>query len=361
MEPLKAWFKRTFSDPQVVVLGVFILVGALVILGFGAMLTPVFTALVIAYLLEALVTRLERLGVNRLLAVVFVFVLFMAVLVFLLFGLVPMLTRQLTQLVQALPGYVNRGQELLLELPRRYPELFSEAQVQVILNELGAEVARLGQQLVGISLASVLNLVGLVIFLVLVPVLVFFFMKDKQKIISWLVNYLPRERSLVRSVWAEVEAQIANYVRGKVGEIIIVGAVTYLTFLWLGLQYAALLATVVGFSVLIPYVGAALATFPVALVAFFQWGWGWDFGYVMLAYAIIQALDGNLLVPLMFSEAVNLHPIAIIVAILVFGGMWGFWGVFFAIPLATLVQAVLNAWPRQSATVSEPDIPAAGR
>ena len=102
----------------------------------------------------------------------------------------------------------------------------------------------------------------------------------------------------------------------------------------------------VGLSVVIPYIGAAIVTLPVAMIAFFQWGWTNEFFYLMLAYGIIQALDGNVLVPLLFSEAVNLHPIAIIVAVLVFGGLWGFWGVFFAIPLATLIKAVMNAWPR---------------
>ena len=72
-----------------------------------------------------------------------------------------------------------------------------------------------------------------------------------------------------------------------------------------------------------------------------------DFAWLMVTYLVIQALDGNLLVPLLFSEAVNLHPVAIIIAVLVFGGLWGFWGVFFAIPLATLVKAVLNAWPKR--------------
>ena len=67
-----------------------------------------------------------------------------------------------------------------------------------------------------------------------------------------------------------------------------------------------------------------------------------------MAYLVIQALDGNLLVPLLFGEVVSLHPVAIIVAILVFGGLWGFWGVFFAIPLATLVNAILRAWPDHS-------------
>ena len=85
----------------------------------------------------------------------------------------------------------------------------------------------------------------------------------------------------------------------------------------------------------------------------FQWGWGTDFFYLLGVYAIIQALDGNVLVPLLFSEAVNLHPVAIILAVLAFGGVWGFWGVFFAIPLATLVKAVLYAWPTHDMDVAD--------
>ncbi len=100
-----------------------------------------------------------------------------------------------------------------------------------------------------------------------------------------------------------------------------------------------------GLSVIIPYIGAALVTIPVLVVAFFQWGLTDDFYWVAFSYAVIQALDGNVLVPLLFSEAVNLHPIAIIVAVLFFGGIWGVWGVFFAIPLATLISAIVTAWP----------------
>lgn len=347
MELLKNWFKQSFSDPQVVILGVTLIVGFAIIVGLGAWLAPMFASIVIAYLLEALVSRLQRLGMPRMPAVVIVFLLFIALLIFLIFGLVPIVTRQLTQLVQQLPNYIAQGQVLLKQLPAAYPQLISEQQVQAIINQLGQELANLGQAAVGWSLASVASVIGLIVYLVLVPVLVFFLLKDKTLMISWISNHLPEERTLVNRVWTEAEAQIANYVRGKVLEIFIVGAVTYVTFMLLGLQYAALLATLVGFSVLVPYIGAAVATIPVAFVAFFQFGWGWDFGQVMIAYAIIQALDGNLLVPLLFSEVVNLHPVAIILAILVFGGLWGFWGIFFAIPLATLVKAVINAWPRK--------------
>jgi len=346
LDSLKAWFRRTFSDPQVVLLGLILLAGVLFFIGFGRMLWPVLASIVVAYLLEAGVQLLQRLGLPRIASVLLVFLLFLAGLVFLLFGVVPIISRQLTQLVGNLPNYVSQGQELLVELPRRYPQLVSEAQVETVMANMSSELGRWGQQLLGWSLASVANFAALIILLVLIPVLVYFFLMDKQKLIDWFVGYLPKERHLVSAIWSDVERQIANYVRGKVLEILIVGAVSYVTFVVLGLQYAALLAVVVGFSVLIPYVGAFSATIPVALVAFFQFGWSWEFGTVVIAYTVIQVLDGNVLVPLIFSEAVNLHPIAIIVAILIFGGLWGFWGVFFAIPLATVVQAVLAAWPR---------------
>ena len=116
----------------------------------------------------------------------------------------------------------------------------------------------------------------------------------------------------------------------------------------MGLNFSLLLSFLVGISVIIPFVGAIAVTLPVALIAYFQWGVAAQFWYLLLAYQIIQILDGNALVPILFSEVVNLHPVAIIVAVLFFGGLWGVWGVFFAIPLATLVQAVINAWPAQA-------------
>jgi len=192
----------------------------------------------------------------------------------------------------------------------------------------------------------VVGVITLAVYLILMPLLVFFFLKDKVLILAWVAQFLPRHRSIANKVWGDVDRQIGNYVRGKFWEIIIVWTVSFITFTFLRLDYALLLAVLVGLSVIIPYVGAAVVTFPVLIIAWFQWGWTVDFFWLSGAYFVIQALDGNVLVPLLFSEVVNLHPIAIIVAILVFGGLWGFWGVFFAIPLATLVQAVIKSWPK---------------
>lgn len=346
MEIIRNWFNRHFSNPQVVALALVLIVGFALVLFLGNMLAPVLASVVIAYLLEGVVRPLEARGVRRTLAVTLVFVVFLAVLVFMLFGLLPLLSHQLTQFVQQLPDMIARGHKSLLLLPERYPNFISAEQITQMIASVRAEVGTLGQRALSLSVASVVGLVILLVYVILVPMLVFFFLKDKQHILAWISGYLPRERALSTAVWHDVDLQIGNYIRGKVWEILIVGAVTYVTFKLMGLQYSALLATLVGLSVLIPYIGATVATIPVALVAYFQWGWSTDFAWIMIAYLIIQALDGNVLVPLLFSEVVDLHPIAIIVAVLLFGGIWGFWGVFFSIPLATLVQAVLKAWPR---------------
>lgn len=339
------WFKQTFSDPQLVVLMLLLAGGFAVIITMGDMLAPLLASLVIAYLLEGLVALMERHGIPRMLAVLIVFSLFMVVLAFIIFALMPMLYKQVSELLQQLPRMLAQGQQALMALPEKYPELVSAEQIRNIIHALGSELGNVGQRMLSASLSSVVGLITVLVYLVLLPLLVFFFLKDKQLIIGWISDRLPHERLIALNVWKEVDGQIANYVRGKFWEIIIIWSASLLTFTFLDLQYAMLLGLLVGLSVIVPYIGATVVTFPVLLVGWFQWGWGVDLGWLALAYLIIQALDGNVLVPLLFSEVVSLHPVAIILAILVFGGFWGFWGVFFAIPLATLVNAVIQAWP----------------
>ncbi len=346
MDKIKSWFHRQVANPQIVVLAILLVAGFAIVIGMGRMLGPLLAALIFAYLLEAVVSRLQQMRVPRLPAVLVVFALFLTLLLVLVFGVIPLLSHQVSQFVQQIPAFLSTGQANLLLLPEKYPQFINEQQIASVIESLGRELAAVGQKIVATSIASVGSVIAVLVYLVLVPILVFFLLKDKRRIVEWFVGFLPRERDLATSVWREVDGQIGNYVRGKVVEIVIVGAASYVTFALMGLQYAVLLSTLVGFSVLIPYVGAAVVTLPVVLVAFFQWGWSGEFAYLFIAYLIIQALDGNVLVPLLFSEVVNLHPVAIIAAILVFGGFWGFWGVFFAIPLATLVQAIISAWPR---------------
>lgn len=348
MDDLVNWFRRQISDPQIIILLVALIIGFTLVIYAGKFIAPVIAAIVIAYILEGAVRHFESIKVPRLGAVLITLALFFLLVFALIFGILPLVTAQALQFLAQVPVWIVEAQTALLRLPEIYPEIISEQQVREFFKTTAGFIAQLGQQtVVAWSASSVIGIITLTIYLVLVPILVFFFLKDKVKLTRWFGGFFPaNDHGLVKTVWNQVNLQMSNYIRGKFWEILIVGGVTYVTFSIFGLQYSALLSVIIGLSVLIPFIGAAVVTIPVVVVAGFQFGFSAEFAYVVGAYLVIQILDGNVLVPLIFSEVVDLHPVAIVVAVLLFGGLWGVWGVFFAIPLATLVQAVLIAWPR---------------
>ncbi|MFP4138398.1 MAG: AI-2E family transporter [Halomonas sp.] len=343
---LKNWVDRYLSDEEAVILLVVLVLGFAVVIWLGSMLAPFLTALVIAFLLQGVVSWLERRRVPHLLAVSLVTLAFVGLMLALAFILMPLIWNQLVGLVQETPRMFASGQRLLDELQGRYPNLVTPDQIQNWIDVAGREMTQMGQRALTLSLASLGNVLALIVYLVLVPILVFFMLKDRDALVAFTVSLLPQQRTLMTRIWQEMDDQIANYVRGKFIEIIIVGIAAFVTFTYFGLPYTALLAVMVGFSVLVPYIGAAVATLPVAAVAGFHFGMTDQFLYVLVAYGVLQALDGNVLAPILFSETNNIHPVSIILAVLFFGGIWGFWGIFFAIPLATLLKALVYAWPR---------------
>jgi putative permease len=339
--------KRYFSNEELVVFLLFLIATLCILVFWGGILAPILIAIVLAFLLQGLVDRLQRLGLGHVVSVFVVFFTFLTACGVFIGVMVPIIWRQAVRLVQDVPRMFTVIRTEVQQFAEGHSEFVSQTAIDELTNSLANESTNLGQWLVSFSLSSIPSLFSVVIYLVLVPLVMFFLLKDQERILDYLTSWLPKERKMMRNIAHEMNDQIANYIRGKFIEMLVVGVVTYIVFLVFGLKYAELLALLVGLSVLIPYIGAAAVTIPVVLVAFYQYGTQSEFIYVVVAYLIVQALDGNVLVPLLFSEAVNLHPLAIIIAVLFFGGIWGFWGIFFAIPLATLVKAIINAWPNQ--------------
>mgnify|MGYP001224447161 FL=1 len=345
-EIINQWANRYFSQPDAVYLVAMVFIGVVLLMAFGGALAPVLMGLVIAFLLQGVVGALEHWRVPKTVAVYGAFLLFLGSVLALILLVVPLLWQQLQSFLQVLPSLAQRLQEGVNNLAERFPEYVTQEQITALLEQGSREMANVGGAVIETAFSQVFSLLGLVLYLVFVPITVFFFLKDKDQLVNTVRDLLPAERPMLSAVGAEMNTQLGNYVRGKALEILIVGFVTFAAFLILGLNYAALLSVVVGFSVLIPFVGAAVVTLPVFAVAVLQFGWSTDFAIVIAVYGILQFLDGNVLVPLLFSEANDLHPVAIIIAIPAFGSLWGIWGVFFAIPLATLIKAIFNAWPR---------------
>ncbi|MCA1175901.1 MULTISPECIES: AI-2E family transporter [unclassified Pantoea] len=339
------WYKRRFSDPEAIGLLVILLMAFCILFFFSGLLAPLLVALVLAYLLEWPTVRLQRLGCSRTCATSMVLIVFAGILLVMVLIVAPVAWQQGINLLRDLPNMLNKLYVYAAGLPKRFPALVDAGIIDIIVENLRSRLTGLGESLVKYSLASLVGLMTLMIYLVLVPLMVFFLLKDKDQMLNAVRRVLPRNRGLAGVVWQEMNQQITNYIRGKVLEMVAVGFVTWIAFLILGLNYALLLAVLVGISVLIPYIGAMVVTIPVIGVGLFQWGLGTEFWTMFIVYLVVQALDGNVLVPILFSEAVNLHPLVIILSVVIFGGMWGFWGVFFAIPLATLIKAVVRAWP----------------
>ena len=348
-EVFTRWYQRYLSEEEAVLLLVLLAAAFVVMLAFGGILAPVFVAVILAYLMQGVANLLRNRGLPAELSVAVSTGLFLGGFLAVLFGLAPLVWRQLVALVREAPAMIEAGRQVLVTLPEEYPVLFTQQQVNELTSVIQAEMTTMGQMLVTKGLTSIPSMLALLVYLILIPLMVFFFLKDREQLIGWFSGFLPEKRPLLDRIWQELNLQFANYARGKGIEVMIIGGASYLVFAIFSLNYAALLALLVGFSVIVPYIGATLVTIPVVVVAYAQFGVTPDFYWVVGAYAVIQILDGNVLVPLLFSEAVNLHPVAIVIAVLFFGGLWGLWGVFFAIPLATLVNAILSAWPSRDA------------
>ena len=342
----KEWYDSHLTDPNQVALALIILSISLVIYILLSTVTPILVAIILAYMLEGVVHRFSKEELsNRNTIVLLVYFSFLAVSLVILFLLLPLMIEQLTLFVKSLPSILEKGKILLLSLTSSEKGFITPTQLTNIFSALNSEVAMMSGSIVSYSLASAGSILETIVYMLIVPILIFFLLFDKKEINGWFKKFFPEKLDLSKKAYAELDLKIGNYIRCKFIEIIIVWIASTLFFSLLGLNYALLLGFLCGISVIIPYVGAIAVTIPIIFVGYFQWGTSSEFWYVIFAHILIQVLDGNVVVPILFSDAVNLHPLAILISILFFGTIWGIWGVFFAIPLAVLVNTLLNIWP----------------
>ena len=343
----KEWYDSHLTDPNQVALALIILSISLITYILLATVTPILVAIILAYMLEGLVHRFsENYSLKTNTVVLLVYFSFIAISMIILFLILPLMIDQFTLFVKSLPSILEKGKTLLLNFTSSDKTLITESQLTNIFSALNTEIYNMYGSIVSYSLSSAGSIIETIIYMLIVPILIFFLLFDKEEINGWFKKFFPEKLDLSKKAYAELDLKIGNYIRCKFIEIIIVWVASTLFFTMLGLNYSLVLGFLCGISVIIPYVGAIAVTIPIVFVGYFQWGTSSEFWYIIFAHIIIQVLDGNVVVPILFSDAVNLHPLAILISILFFGTIWGIWGVFFAIPLAVLVNTLLNIWPR---------------
>ena len=347
LEEINNLFRKIFSNEESLVFALLLGLAFFALYFLGNILTPFLISIIFAYLLVGMQSRLEKYGLGQSLSLILTYAFFLLIGIALMIWLIPLVSQQLQSLIVEIPKWLNAFMFFVQDIPTKYPDLVSSDQIATFLQTASSQITSISQDFLKASISGIQNTLLVAINLILLPILVFFFLFDRKSIIAGFLSVLPKERTMLKQVWVEMDEQLSNYSRGKVIEIIIVGSVAALLFMYFDLQYVALLSVLVGLSVLIPFLGAFIVTLPVAAVGLLQFNLTFDFWLLMGSYLVLQILDGYFLVPLLFSDAVKLHPVAIILAVFVFGGLFGIWGVFFAIPIATLIKAIWNSWPEK--------------
>ena len=337
---LNKFIKRFFSNEESVYFAILLVFSFLFVIFFGNVLLPVIISIVIAFLLNGLMTTLIKINMSQRLSLLLTLIVFFGC-YFSLFLALPSIGTEINNLLQNLPSIVNSFQQTLVEMNN----YFSEEDLDLIFANLSNQINTLLSSALGQLAGTISLMFNAILYAIMIPLMVFFFLKDKKELLPIASFVLPKENGFMQSVFSEMNDQLFNYVTGKFLEMIIVASASYALFALLGLPYAVLTAILVGLSVIIPIFGAILVTIPVVLIGLYEWGITENFYWLLGLYLLIQILDGNVLVPILFSTRNNLHPAVIIIAILFFGGIWGFWGLFFAIPLATFIKAIINSWP----------------
>ena len=347
------WYQSKFATNEPAVFIALITLFYLVLTFLGSYIAPILAALVIAYLLDTLINVLHKFTkINRKILIYIVFLIFLILLFTAVFFFIPLIISQAISLVKSTSAILPNLHSSLEHLAGKY-HFLTEKRIEwtvTTINSVNWSEIRLsiGSYLLKYSASTLPLLFSLCVYIFLVPLMVFYFLTDKDKIIEWFESFLPEENGALHYVWNDLSPKLVDYVKGKSIEFILVSIFTYLGFLYFDIKYAVLLAFGTGLSVVIPYIGMALITVPVVIVGIIQFGLTSSFVWMLVIFFLIQALDGNILVPVLFSEVLDIHPVGVVSSILIFGGIWGIWGIFFAIPLGLFVISGINMFRNQA-------------
>ena len=314
--------------------GIGLLVLLLAMWLLGNVLLPFITGMAIAYFLDPVADRLEAAGFSRALATTLITAVALVVIILALVILVPLLVRQTVALVTAAPGYV---QQLQVFLSERFPALVDEGSaLRQGLTSVVELIRSRGGELANAVLASAFTLVDMVIFIVVAPVVAFYMLLDWDRMVATIDGWIPRDHlDIVRGLAREVDRVLAGFVRGQTTVCLILGTFYAVALALVGLQFGLVVGLFAGLLTFIPYVGALVGGALALGLALFQfWGqWGW-IAAVGIIFMVGQVAEGNVLTPKLVGNSVGLHPVWLILALTVFGALFGFVGMLVAVPLA---------------------------
>lgn len=322
----------------------FIFVPSFIVFINTSFLLIIIVSVILSYFLHKFEKFCITVGLSKKFSFIFIYLFFFMAFALLFSILVPIVFKQLVVFFNDLPFIIQKIKIITYKIIKYYPNFFPKEQTNILFSNVILYVQSIGKTVINASLLSIVIITKWIVYFFLIPILIFFFLKDHKKIMKTFLITMPEKSKFWKNVWDATYIQLNNYVRGKIIEILIVSLITLILFRYYNIVYSDLLAFIVGFSVIVPYVGIMVISIPIFIISAIQLGFSSDFFYMITFYIIIQFLDGNLLVPILFSEAVKLHPITIIFSVIVLGSLFKIYGLFFAIPIAIIIKAVIKLY-----------------
>ncbi|MEX1660515.1 AI-2E family transporter [uncultured Thioclava sp.] len=305
----------------------------------GDVILPFIMGGAIAYFLDPLADWLERLGLSRAVSTILIALVGVLAFVVLSLAVLPMLVRQLGQLIALAPDLLASFQAFLTD---RFPNLVQNSVVSDTLTAVGDAIKAQGGQLASTLLSSAMTVVNLVIFIVVVPVVAFYMLLDWDRIVAKVDSWLPRDHApTIREIAHNIDRVLSGFVRGQVTVCLILGTFYAIALMLAGLQLGLLVGAVAGALTFIPYIGAIIGgTLAIGLALFQFWGDWLQIGIIAGIFAFGQFMEGNIITPKLVGDSVGLHPLWLLFALSAFGTLFGFVGMLVAVPVAAVIGVV---------------------
>lgn len=317
--------------------GIAIAVFLLALWALGNVILPFVLGGAIAYLLDPVADRLEKLGLTRVLSVAVITVIGLFLFLILVLLVFPTLIQQSIALAEAAPALIDSLQATLTE---RFPQLLdADSTIRLQLDALGTKIQSQGGTVINGLLSSAMGLINIIVLLVVVPVVAFYLLLDWDNMVAKIDDMLPRDHApIVRQLASQVDTTLASFIRGQGTVCLALGSYYAIALMIAGLNFGLVVGVVAGLISFIPYIGALVGgALAIGLALFQFWGDWVSIGIIAGIFVVGQFLEGNILTPKLVGQSVGLHPVWLIFALSVFGSLFGFVGMLVAVPMAAMI------------------------
>ena len=322
--------------------GIAVVVFLVSLWALGDVILPFVLGGAIAYMLDPLADRLERVGLSRVWSVAVIAVIGSVIFLLLVLLVIPTLIEQAVALINAAPALIDSLQAKLTE---RFPQLLdADSTIRQQLDAIGAKIQSQGGTVVNGVLSSALGLINMIVLIVVVPVVAFYLLLDWDNMTAKIDDMLPRDHApVIRRLASEIDRTLASFIRGQGTVCLVLGSYYAIALMIAGLNFGLIVGAIAGLISFIPYIGALVGGVLAIGLALFQfWGDWLSIGIIAAIFAVGQFLEGNILTPKLVGQSVGLHPVWLIFALSVFGSLFGFVGMLVAVPMAAMIGVLIR-------------------